>query len=308
MSATPTIGSFILTFDRPDALRTTIERMLAQTVRSDLLAVVDNGTSGRTREVAEAFAADGVRYVSTGENLGSAGGTAFGMEWIIAQGFDWAHSIDDDDPPHTLDMVQRLRALIDRQDDGRLGAVAAVGSRWNWKTGTYARIPDGELHGDVEVNTIGGNAHFTVSREVIETIGPPDRRLFFGFYDPLYSLTLGQAGWRLMIDGDLAHQFRAAAGRLDLHRRRSWRPQDPYHAVWRRYYVTRNYIHYMRLHLGRPDLARREAARTMGRAVSSWARGPAYGARYTVLALRGIVDGYSGRLGRRVEPVAKPAG
>ena len=84
MSSRPTIGSFILTFDRPDVLRSTIETMLAQTSRSDLLAVVDNGTSPRTREVAEAFAADGVRYVSTGENLGSAGGTAMcrGARWL----------------------------------------------------------------------------------------------------------------------------------------------------------------------------------------------------------------------------------
>jgi GT2 family glycosyltransferase len=303
----PTIGSFILTYDRPDTLRRTIEAVLGQTSRPDLLAVIDNGTSPRTQEVAASFAGDGVVYQPTGDNLGSAGGTAYGMTWVIARGYDWAHSIDDDDPPRVRDVIERLRALINRQDDGRLGAVAAMGSRWDWHRGKYARIPDGELHGDLRVDTIGGNAHLTVCREVIETVGPPDRRLFFGFYDPLYSLSLGQAGWRLMIDGDLAKRVRAAAGRLDFHRPRSWRPRDPYHALWRRYYVTRNYVHWMRRELGHPELARREAARALGRSVSSWARGPRYGARYTNLALRGIVDGYRDRLGRTVEPVAKPA-
>jgi GT2 family glycosyltransferase len=299
-----TIGTFILTYDRPEALRGTIEALLGQTSPPDLLAVVDNGTSAETKAVVDSF--EGVDYVPTGENLGSAGGTAFGMEWVIGQGLDWAHSVDDDDPPRTADTVERLRALIARQDDGTLGAVAAVGSRWNWETGTYARIPDDELHGDLPVDTIGGNAQLTVRREVIETIGPPDRRLFFGFYDPLYSLTLGQAGWRLMVDGDLTREYRTRAGRLDLQRPRRWRPGDPYHALWRRYYVTRNYVHYMRRVLGRPDLARREAARALGRSASSWLRGPAYGARYTRLQLRGVLDGYRDRLGRRVEPVVKP--
>ena len=112
---------------------------------------------------------------------------------------------------------------------------------------------------------------------------------------------------RLMIDGDLALRFRTDAGRLNLERPHSWRPPDPYHAVWRRYYVTRNYIHWMRRELGHPDLARREAVRALGRAASSWARGPRYGARYSGLVLRGIVDGYRDRLGRTVEPVAKPS-
>ena len=67
-------------------------------------------------------------------------------------------------------------------------------------------------------------------------------------------------------------------------------PQDPYHAVWRRYYVSRNYIYRMRETFDRRDLARREAMKAVGRSITSWARGPRYGARYSRLQLRGVVD------------------
>jgi GT2 family glycosyltransferase len=301
-------ASFILTYDRPGPLETTLETMLAQTRSPDLLMVVDNGTSDRTESVVRSFADRGVGYLHTGDNLGPAGGFAYGMEWAASRGYDWAHCVDDDDPPRTLDTVERLRALIERQDDGSLGAVGAAGSRWNWRIGHYQRVPDEELHGDLSVDTISWGGQLSVRREVIETMGAPEKELFFGFEELLYCLALGRAGWRLMIDGDLTREYRIRAGRMDLRRPRSWRPRDHRHALWRRYYTTRNYIHYMRHHLDRPDLARRGAARALAQAASSWARGPAYGAHYTALQVRGVLDGYRGRLGRTVEPVAKPGG
>lgn len=303
----PTFASFIVTFDRPQALRGTIAAMLEQTRVPDLLLVVDNGTNPETVEVVRQFADERLVYQSTGENLGSAGGVSFGMQWLFDKGYDWIHSVDDDDPPRTEDTVEKLLALIARNDDGRLGAVAAVGSHWNWRTGEYERIPDDELLGDLCVDTIGGNGHLTVRRDVIADIGPPDRQLFFGFYDPLYCLRIGQAGYRLMVDGDLLRRFRTHAGRIGYTRERAWRPRDPYHAIWRRYYVSRNYIYRMTRTFERPDLARREARKAIVRALAAWGRGPRYGGRFTVLQLRGVVDGYRGRLGRTVEPVAKPA-
>jgi hypothetical protein len=70
--------------------------------------------------------------------------------------------------------------------------------------------------------------------------------------------------------------------------------------------VTRNYIYRMTRTFGRRDLARREAVKAVGRSAASWLNGPRYGARYTSLQFRGVVDGYRGRLGRTVEPQAKP--
>lgn len=299
-------GSFIVTFNRPSTLRSTIEAVLGQTTQPELLLVVDNGTGDAARQVVDEFAEDRLAYEHTGENLGSAGGVAYGMERLYARGLMWMHSIDDDNPPRTSDTIERLQALIRRNDDGRLGAVAAFGSGWDWRIGEYRRLPDEALAGDLVVDTVGGNSHLTVRREVVESIGPPEKRFFFGFYDPLFCLRMAQAGYRIMVDGDLMLEYRTLAGRLDLVRRKSIVPNDPYHATWRRYYVTRNYIYRMTRTFDRPDLARREAGKALWRAGASWARGPRYGARYSHHQLRGIVDGYRGRLGRTVLPLAKP--
>jgi hypothetical protein len=61
----------------------------------------------------------------------------------------------------------------------------------------------------------------------------------------------------------------------------------------------------MRRTFARPDLARREAARALARSLTAWGRGPGYGLRFGALQLRGVVDGYRGRLGRTVPPQPK---
>ncbi|MGH9246587.1 MAG: glycosyltransferase, partial [Acidimicrobiales bacterium] len=190
-------------------------------------------------------------------------------------------------------------------DGGDLGGVAAVGSRWDWRTGEYRRLPDDALHGDLTIDVIGGNSHLTVSRRVIDEIGTPEREFFFGFYDPLYCLRIAKAGYRLMIDGDLMRRYRGHAGRLNLAPRRVTVPDEEYQAIWRRYYTTRNYVYRMIRTFDRPDLARRQVGKAVLRSALSWARGPRYGVRYTGLQLRGVIDGYRGRLGRTVMPVRK---
>lgn len=296
-------ASFILTFKRPLMLRHSIEVMLGQTEVPDLLLVVDNGNDEATAAVVEELDDPRVAYCATGDNLGSAGGVAFGMEWLCSRGYDWIHSVDDDDPPLTLDTVERLKALIQRNGD-RLGVVGTVGSWWDWTKGEQRRLPDEALSGDVRVDVIGGG-RMTVRREVLETLGPPPKEFFFGYYDPLYCLEVARAGYELMVDGDLMLEHRRRADRLALEPKRSVVPDDPSSALWRRYYVTRNYIYGMTRTFGRPDLARREAGKAVVRSLASWGRGPRYGLRYSRFRLRGVIDGYRGRLGRVFMPETK---
>lgn len=297
-------GSFITTFDRPQVLRECIEAVLDQTRKPDVFLVVDNGSAPATREVVDAYPT--VEYVSPGDNLGSAGGCAYGIEQLYDRGCDWMHSIDDDNAPKTDDTIERMIALIERHPDERLGAVAATGANWDWAVGEVERISDSSLSGDLEIDIIGGSNQLTVSRAVVDAIGTPEKQFFFGFYDPLYSLRIKQAGFTIRVDGDLMRTYREATGRTGVAYGRSIRPRDPQHALWRRYYVSRNYIFRMRTTFRRPDLARREAMKGLARAAMAWTRGPSYGLTYTRLQVRGIADGYRGRLGRRVEPVKKP--
>lgn len=297
-------GSFITTFDRPGTLQSTIESTLRQTRPPDLLLVVDNGSGPAAGHVVSQF--PGVVYVPTRTNLGSAGGAALGMELLLEEGCDWIHLIDDDNPLDTTDSIERMIALIERHPETDVGAVAATGSRWDWTSGRTRRLHDQDLEGDLAIDIIGGSNQMTVSRKALEHVGPPSHDLFFGFWDGLYSLQLAQAGYSMWIEGDLMMEYRRANDRLNHSTVRTLRPRDPLHAVWRRYYVTRNYIHHMLRTFERPDLARAEAMRALARSVASWSRGPRYGKTYATLQVRGVRDGYRGRLGRTVEPVKKP--
>ena len=294
----------ITTYRRPEVLAATIRATLAQTRPPSTLLVVDNG--GDAGPVVEAFGDDRLVHVATGENLGSAGGCAFGLQWLYDRGFEWMLLIDDDNPPVTADAIERVQALAERHaDDPSVGGVGATGQRWNWSTGEYARLLDSDLNGDIDVDIVGGNNLMTVRRATIDRVGTPDPALFFGFWDPLYCLRIRQAGFRLLVDGDLMYEWRRELSRLDLESSRSLVPRDPASGLWRRYYVTRNYIYRMRHTFGRPDLARRMATRAAAKSVTAFARGPRFGARYASFSARGIVDGYRGRLGRNVEPQAK---
>ncbi len=301
-----TLAAFVLTFNRPRALATALQALLEQSEPPERVLVVDNGTGPDAADVVRAAGDRRVTYESTGVNLGSAGGVAYGLRRLFDQGFDWLYCVDDDTPPLTTDTLERLRQLIARHSGEKLGAVASAGSWWDWNRGEHTRIPDEELVGDVSVDTIGGGSQLIVWRGVVEDIGTPLADLFFGFWDPLYCLRMQQAGYVLMVPGELHLEYRRLADRLQLEPRRALRPIDPVHAVWRRYYVSRNYIYRMRETFHRPDLARREAGKALARSVLSWSNGPRYGYRYSSLQVRGVIDGYRGRLGRTVLPVAKP--
>jgi hypothetical protein len=76
----------------------------------------------------------------------------------------------------------------------------------------------------------------------------------------------------------------------------------PRTSLWRRYYTTRNYIFLMRRTFDRPDLARREVVRALGRCATSISGGPAYAVHFTRHQLRGVRDGLAERMGATIAP------
>ncbi len=134
------LGASLLTFNRPEALRLALEALLSQSRPPEVVVVVDNGVSNDIRALVADFS--GVLYDTPGENLGSAGGVAFGLQRLHALGLDWLYSVDDDTPPLTHDTLEKLEALILRHehDEPRVGIVGVVGSRWDWRKGEQGRL------------------------------------------------------------------------------------------------------------------------------------------------------------------------
>lgn len=293
-------GAFVITYRRPDALCRTLEALLGQTRPPDRVLVIDNGGGG-ARAVAAALGNGCLETVVPGENLGPAGAAEMGLASLAGEGCEWIAWVDDDDPPQERRAFERLLAVADAGGPDLAGA-GAFGARWDWRRGRPVRLADAELAGTVEVDLLGGSAHPVFRAAAVEAAGLPDARLFFGLEEWSFSLRLRRAGFRLAVDGELMRRYRERAGRLGRRAVHPVLPPDPPSALWRRYYTTRNYIHLMRRTFDRPDLARRQVARALGRSATAWGRGPGYGLRFTGLELRAVVDGLRDRLGRLVEP------
>jgi GT2 family glycosyltransferase len=303
------IGAFIITFNRRTVLKQTIQLILDQTRPPDLILVVDNESSPDTEHIVVGLAPEKVMYHAMAENVGPAGAAAFALPQLSEQGCDWIYWGDDDDPPKTPDTLERLLRIIDcMRHHHDVAAVAAVGTRFDWKKGETIRLPDQALGGVIEVDSVGGNNQFILRREAIQAVGLPDRRLFIDFEDTEYCLRIRKAGYRLLIDGDLMREYRAKVGHLNQKQDHLQQPQKYYDSPWRRYYSTRNYIYSMEKTFQRPDLARREALKAFGRAVLFWKLGLKHGATLSSLQLRGVLDGYLGRMGRTVMPQPKYKG
>jgi glycosyltransferase involved in cell wall biosynthesis len=300
------VGAFVLTWNRPEQLGNTLGALLRQTWPPDAIFVVDNGHGDAAARVAREVGNGAIECRRTGENLGPAGGVAFGMRWLCELGFDWILVNDDDDELWRNDIIERLRLLIrDYGDDPELGAVTRTGYRWDWRRGLPIDVLDHELHGAVAVDVTGGNQHPMIRREVVETVGTFQEDLFFGRDDEMFCLRMIRSGWHLLADGDLWADTREAKARQGMPRRGPVYRHFQRPPAWRGYYTTRNYVAEMRRTFSRPDLARREIVRAAARSAAAWLRGPRYGMAVTRLQSRAVLDGYRGRLGRTVEPVPK---
>lgn len=297
------LWGLIVTFHRADTLVTTLAQIAAQSRPVDCLVVVDNGSDRGARAAAEAA---GAVYVDSGSNLGPAGGISTGMKQILTEAGDddWLVLFDDDDPPRTLDVLERLWDFGHRRrrEDDRTAAVGMVGARYDFRRGITRRVRDAELQGPVAVDYIGGGQIPMFRCAVLREVGVFDERLFFGFDDLEHGLRLRGAGYSQYVDGEVwmaEREFHQRTG-LDGSRLRTSREV----AAWRRYYSVRNAVLIARTHCGLPTAVVVAAGGFRSAAALARSRRPL---SEWFLPVRGALHGLRGRTGRRVEPGQNPA-
>lgn len=298
------------TYRRSEELAHSLTRVCAQQRRPDRLVVVDNGSSEETRSIVRDFAATGlvIDYVPSSENLGFAGGVALGMETLLssaADDDDWIVVFDDDDPLPWDSVFGDLEDFGARMvsADARTAVVGLVGARFDWKRGGLTRVPDEELKGAVPVDFIGGN-HFPLYRVgALRDVGTFSRDIFFGLSEIEHGLRLRKAGYSIYADGDAWKRRRGDAGRLGIDIHPSLRvPQ----LNWRRYYSLRNVIYILRSHGKLRAAARVTLVKGIAKPLVNLVVNPRAAGRHLALNMRAIRDGWTGRMGRTLEPDSGP--
>jgi rhamnopyranosyl-N-acetylglucosaminyl-diphospho-decaprenol beta-1,3/1,4-galactofuranosyltransferase len=302
------LHGLLITYRRPTELAGTLARLAEQTRRPDRLVVVDNDPTSRSRELVRDRVPDDLptEYVAAPENLGPAGGIALGMRVInrSAADRDWIVLVDDDNPPATRSLLEELESFAEAMSrrDARTGAVGLVGARFDCRRGRLRRVPDGELHEAVPVDYVGGGQYPLYRVAAVRAVGDFRENLFFGFDDLEYGLRMGAAGYSIYADGPLWMRERERARRLGMTVRPSIGLEDP---SWRRYYSLRNLIVILRAsgHVG--AAVRVTLTSGLAKPAVNLPRRPGVAARSLAFNARACLDGWTGRMGRTVEPVQR---
>ena len=300
----PQLLGLIVTYRRPEDLRATLERLNGQVRRLDHLVVVDNAADRATESVVRTIQGDGrAEYLPMEENLGFAGGVGIGMEHILlaASDDDWIVVLDDDDPPPFPSVTQELEqfAASMLEEDPRTAAVGVHGGRFDWRRGRIVRVPDRELQGPVAVDYVAGASVAFFRVAALRDVGPFSRDIFFGLSEVEHGLRLRAAGYSAYAHGDLWRRKRSMVGRMRISGRPSLRVSE---VNWRQYYSLRNLIYVLRQH-GRTGTALRVTMITgFGKPLANLPLSPRLATRRLRLNWRACRDGWSGRMGRTVEP------
>ena len=304
--ATVRVFGVLLTYHRQVLFTEMLRKICAQQRVPDCLVVVDNEASDETEDISRRFQKSCPEshwvHLRSPENLGSAGGWAWGMETVLdlANDRDWVLTLDDDNPPEHEGLFRQMFAFAETQKERepKLGAVGIVGARFNWRTGNLVRLHDEELKGPVSVDYLGNGHMAMYSVGMIRDIGPFRRELFFGHTEVEFGLRMRRAGYQALANGDLWKQRRVRRNKIGFQPK----PRKTCEVHWRKYYVTRNYIRTM-VCFGRLDLALKRAfLQVVAKPLVTMLVSPRrayYGWR---LGCRAAWDGFRGNMGATLDP------
>lgn len=275
----PRIDAVIVTFNNPVMLAAILQRLLGQTLPCHAIIVFDNSTEGETRAmVAREF--PGVRLLTKGRNIGTAGGFHAGIAGTQPE-CDFILTLDDDVEilPDAVEELYRGFLALSRKGLP-VGAVRAVG-RSDPAATTYP-IDWFPWRGTL------------ILADAVRAVGLPRRDYFMYAEDAEFSLRLAGRGYRF---------FCAPRSRITEIRQSGKRCERLfgwefffYADDFRSYYAVRNFIHVFRKHRRHADLARTIIyGLKLSLFTALFARGPSLSRTRAVLS--GLRDGFRGRLG-----------
>ena len=298
-------AAFIITHNRPGEAAETIKRIEEQTMSPSFIIVLDNSDQDHFRETLKNFENEKIEYHSMQGNKGPAYAACYGLKLLTAKGYKWIFWGDDDDPPRFPDTFETLFKIPLNLNSDEIGALGAVGHKFDWKSGRLQRIRDSELNGTIEVDSIAGNMSLIVNTFSISDKTLPNPDLFFGFEELEFSLKLQRNGFKLLVDGALMKRYRSSSGHLGIIKKRKIIPEYSEESLWRQYYSTRNLIFMMNNDFGNKKLAFRIAFVAILKSMTGFLRGTKFGRRNFYLLWLAVFDAYRKKMGMIIQPGSK---
>ncbi len=249
MTADTRVAAVVVTRNRLSDLRVCLEAIEGQTTPPQRVVVVDNASSDGTQEFL--MAQERLTVLRSEENLGGAGGFAWGLDAALQGDVDWVWLMDDDAVP-ARDCLERLVFTGACSQDGVGAVVPAVHYRGWLAVCGFLRIPV-EAGGDQRLllDDVGQLVVVPIdwapflglllSARAARQAGGIRGDLFIWGDDCEYCLRLRTLGWRLLCvpGAAIAHPSgRPAITRQLLGRSFSVGDRPP----WKEYYGVRNQL------------------------------------------------------------------
>ena len=183
LDSTGSTAAVIVTHNRVELLRASLEQVVNQTHPVQWVIVVDNGAERAVKQLVNDLAGERAVYVPSQTNLGGAGGFALGFLTALSLGADAIWCADDDGRPADETVLKELYrvaeanklhevspAVCNINDPGALAFPLRQGLVWRRRME--------ELEGDFLPGIASLFNGALISARAMEIIGVPDYRLF----------------------------------------------------------------------------------------------------------------------------------
>ncbi|MBP5192792.1 MAG: glycosyltransferase family 2 protein [Eubacterium sp.] len=303
------IGVVLVTFNRLDKLKNSLEAFDKQTNKPAYILVVNNASTDGTGEFLQEWLKTKTpykKYVSAAPtNLGGSGGFYIGMKRAVQLNADWVWVSDDDVYPKEnafevgSEYIEKLSDT--EQYEGELSAIASkvvtdgkidlMHRRNIVRSKFYAmdlKVPEEEYEKELFPVDIISFAGTIISRKAIEAVGLPERDFFIWFDDTEYSYRLRKYGRMYVIPSlEIIHDVEQAYGGSNI--------------TWKDYYGLRNEIYTYKKH-HKKHVYMIKVIKKFGKSFLMYLKKDTR--PRAKLFFMGIRDGVRGKLG--IHPVVKP--
>lgn len=180
------VASVVVSFDRPDILKRTLESILGQSTPPDTIVVVDNSPNDNTRRMIEKDLPF-VVYKHFPENIGSEGGCREGVKLAYRQ-HDYIWLLDDDCIADRSALSEMLKWIKQLEKEKKIGAVRSARGKEQKR-----EVPATETE---DLNAWRGTL---ISSAAVKNLGLPDDDLFLYAGDMEYGLRMRSEGYRIYV-------------------------------------------------------------------------------------------------------------
>ena len=302
------VAAVIVTYNRKTELCKNLEMLYVQSVYLDRIIVVDNCSTDGTKEQLDIkgyLSRENFEYLKTKENIGGAGGFYTGTKAAYDLGADWVILMDDDGRPADENTFEKLFKEVKKLEkenvaDGKLfiNTLVQQGEMLSFKIGNMYRVDEAiaSVENGLIINAANPFNGTLVTRKLVEEIGFPNPDFFIKGDEVDYKQRAFDVGAFVatVADARYVHPRPDTEERLVLGIRVPFFVEAP----WKEYYAARNFT-YMYKKKRQYKAIVFELIFVKILAIFSMKCKKCKTIRYM---LKGVVDGWFGKLGATVKP------